>query len=1431
MRPLLCTIAAALIATPLTFADVLITEFMASNKDIIVDEDGDSSDWLELFNSGTTAVGLAGHYLTDDPAELQKWIFPQHSLAPNEFLLVFASGKNRAVVGGELHTGFSLASGGDYLALVSPDGTTILSNFTFPAQFDDVSYGVGQTGNTTPRVLMTTGADCQRIVPTDDSVDTEWTASGFDDSGWTAATTGIGYENGSGYQTLFGTNGDVGAEMINGGVGVYIRVPFTTANPASLSSLILKMKYDDGFVAYVNDVRVTSGNGPATVAWDSFSTSDHPDGEAVIFEDHDISAHIVDLVPGQNILAIHSLNGDAGSSDLLAIPELHGVEITNPSIGGEGYLAFPSPGAFNGDTFGGFVSDTNFSVGRGFFDTPFDVEITTATTDAEIRYTLNGDPPTATTGTVYSTPVTISQTSVLRAAAFKDGLVPTNVDTQTYIFVDDVVQQDAAHATNVAGLPAIWGSQVPDYGLDTRVTVDAHGDTIRDDLKTIPSLSIVMDSDDMFGSGGIYSNPNSRGSAWERATSLELIDPAAPDGSKDFQVDCAIRIQGGAFRNFSLSLKKSFRVLFKSAYGPSKLRYPFFGEDAAQQFDTLTFRMEANDGYQWDNRTDVQYARDEFGRRTQLAMGWPAGHGRYMHIYINGVYWGAYNTIERPDAAFAATYFDDVSKDQWDGLNNGSAINEGTTATWNTLNNLVGGITTAADEAERTAIYMDAQGLNPDGSEDPASEDFINVENYIDYLLINWYGGNSDWPGNNWYAGRARGLGSEGFHFFMWDAEWSLFLNSNNDRTGATNGVCAPYGHLRNSQEFRVLFGDRAHKALFNGGPLTPQPCIDRWVDITNKHTSFMTGELARWGDQHGTLRTMQNWISANDRIRDDWMATRTPGFVNVLKGATLYPETDAPVFSQHGSSVSSDTPLTMATDADKIYYTLDGSDPRQLGGAVNPNALVASFGGGGPTPITYMTTGYVWKYLDDGSDQGTAWRDVGFDDSTWNSGPSQLGYGSDNEGSGTLLSFGPDSGNKYPTTYFRTTVDIPDPSVWNHFLLRIKYDDGAAIYINGDEIERPALAPSAPFDAFATGNVADENSFKDFSIDISKFAAGTNTIAVEVHQGSGGSSDIRLDMILRGEIAPGGGANVTDPFFLTEPTMLRARSFSSGSGEWSALNEAFFSIDTVPADATNLVISELHYRPENPTLPAELAESSDRDDYEFVELQNIGSQIIDLSNVKFELGIDYTFPDLTFLDAGARLILVNNLAAFQIRYPGITPFTEYSGNLSNDGEQIQLLDASGTDLRNFTYNDQLPWPTAPDGSGFSLTLVLPSTNPDHTNPASWRPSVSTGGSPGASDATTFSGTQDGLIAYAFGTAEPLLDADTTVVITTNHAVLTFPKNHAADDIIQSVEYSTDLQTWQTDAILESAPHSEETWRAIAPFDGKAFWRVRVSLK
>ena len=554
----------------------------------------------------------------------------------------------------------------------------------------------------------------------------------------------------------------------------------------------------------------------------------------------------------------------------------------------------------------------------------------------------------------------------------------------------------------------------------------------------------------------------------------------------------------------------------------------------------------------------------------------------------------------------------------------------------------------------------------------------------------------------------------------MWDAEWSLFLNSG-DRTGSSNGVCAPYGDLRNSLEFRTRFGDRAHRALFNGGPLTPGPCLERWAETTADHSSFIKGELARWGDQHGTLRTIENWTSANARVRDSWMATRTPQFVGILQDADLYPETDAPAYSQHGGSVSADTPVTMATDADRIYYTLDGSDPRLLGGAPDPGALVASFDGGGPVAQTYMTTGHVWRYLDNGSNGGTAWREVGFDDSSWASGPSQLGYGGDGEA--TTVGFGPDSGNKFATTYYRTTVEIPDPSPFVNFLIRLRYDDAAAVYLNGDEIIRTANLPAgAAFDDYATSTTGSESSWFDFTFPTTDFNAGTNTIAVEVHQASGTSSDTRMDMVVRGQVSAGGGANVSDPLFFTGPTVLTSRSFDSGTGEWSALNQAFFSIDTVPAGAGNLVISEIHYRPENPGDPAELAVSSDRDDYEFIELQNIAAQTVDLSGVRFLTGISYTFPPQTLLEAGARLVLARDASAFAVRYPGVTPFAEYSGRLSNDGETVQLLDADGGDIRHFAYNDQLPWPTAPDGDGFSLVLMRPATNPDHADPANWRP-------------------------------------------------------------------------------------------------------------
>ena len=170
--------------------------------------------------------------------------------------------------------------------------------------------------------------------------------------------------------------------------------------------------------------------------------------------------------------------------------------------------------------------------------------------------------------------------------------------------------------------------------------------------------------------------------------------------------------------------------------------------------------------------------------------------------------------------------------------------------------------------------------------------------------------------------------------------------------------------------------------------------------------------------------------------------------------------------------------------------------------------------------PVTYISSGHRWKYLDNGSNQEIAWRTKDFDDSTWSSGPSELGYGSNDEGSGTTLSFGPDSSSKYPTTYFRTSVKILDPSLFSNFLFRVKYDDGIAVYINGKQAIRQNLALEASFTTFASSTVSNESGWKEIRLPSSSFSAGTNVIAVEIHQSRGASSDIRFDMFLHGHTA-----------------------------------------------------------------------------------------------------------------------------------------------------------------------------------------------------------------------------------------------------------------------------------------------------------------------
>jgi len=322
--------------------------------------------------------------------------------------------------------------------------------------------------------------------------------------------------------------------------------------------------------------------------------------------------------------------------------------------------------------------------------------------------------PDATSGTVYAGSLRVAKTTVLRAAAFRDGWLPSQVVTHTYLFLNDVVTQDRA-ATLAAGFPAQWSTVGADYGLDPRVTGangrDSFGGkytrSLKADLQSVPTLSLVAELDDLFGPQGIYVHPENRGEAWERPVSVELIHPGNRIG---FHQNAGVRIQGGAFRRFDLTLKKSFRVVFRERYGATELRYPFFGPTGADHFDNLVLRANSNDGWPYGGGRAV-YVRDAFAMETARAMGIVASRTSFVHLYINGFYWGLYNPVERPDAAFSATYRGG-DKETWDALNQDS-VPDGNPEAWNRLHELLN------QDPSRTEVYQRLQGNRPDGTRNP----------------------------------------------------------------------------------------------------------------------------------------------------------------------------------------------------------------------------------------------------------------------------------------------------------------------------------------------------------------------------------------------------------------------------------------------------------------------------------------------------------------------------------------------------------------------------------------------------------------------------------------------------------------------------------------------------------------------------------------
>jgi len=331
----------------------IISEFMAINGSKppldaweLLDEDGDSSDWIEIYNPTNATIDLDGWYLTDVIDNLSRWKFPSVKIQPEKFMIIFASGKDRNDPDDELHTNFKLTGSSGFLALVKPNGETIEHAYEYPQQFGDFSYGlsIDATRLATETKLIAQFAPAAAMIPTDDSLGLSWTEPAFDDSQWRGGNTGVGYD----YADLIGL--DVG-EMRNVNQTVYIRIPFIVEDVSLIDELTLRMKYEDGFVAYLNGRELGGDNAPGLheLTWNSGANASRDDNLAVDFQDFDISAYKDLLVVGFNVLAIHGLNGSLGSSDLLILPELIATELESVDLSSatEGYFDKPTPGERN----------------------------------------------------------------------------------------------------------------------------------------------------------------------------------------------------------------------------------------------------------------------------------------------------------------------------------------------------------------------------------------------------------------------------------------------------------------------------------------------------------------------------------------------------------------------------------------------------------------------------------------------------------------------------------------------------------------------------------------------------------------------------------------------------------------------------------------------------------------------------------------------------------------------------------------------------------------------------------------------------------------------------------------------------------------------------------------------------------------------------
>ena len=848
---------------------IKINEVVSSNSEY-TDEDGDTPDWFELHNSGSEDISLDGLFISDDLDELDKWVFPNIILAPDKYLLVWASKKNRS----------------------------------------SLAY---------PRTLINQGDVFKYLTPSSE-LNSNWNSLSFDDSNWAESASGFGYGD-----------GDDATVLPNSTRSVFLRKVFQITDISEVSSLILDIDYDDGFVAYINGIEVARANiNGVPPPYNSGTIQDH---EAQLYSGGTPERFLITdfssiLNTGENILTIQAHNVSPGSSDLTIIPFLTAVfntpnssgvsppeilnlitnlhtnfkissgtetlflsdasenlidELTaenlppNTSVGisiSSGNLVSyleTTPGYENSSTefIGAVQSEVNFSQESGAIDGPFNLTLSGNSSGEVIHYALGGEEPTE-SSPIYTQPIEISANTSVRARIFLANYFPSPIFTKSYI-------------------------QNSNHEIDLML------------LSTAPNN--FFDEDNgiyVFGPNGTYSTNQPYFGAnfwedWERPIHFSFHE----NGTDQFsEFNAGVKIFGGWSRG--QNGQRSLALFARGQYGDSKFDHSFFDQLEYDNFEALVLR---NSGQDWMRSS----MKDIMLTSLMRGSGLDFQEHNPVATYLNGEYWGMYNLREKINEHMLASKHN-IDADDITLLTNNAEEIEGSN-----------------EEYTQLIEYVTTSDLTIDSNFEYVNEQ-IDLTEYALYQASNIFFNNTDWPGNNikfWKhpAGKWR--------WIMYDTDFGFgpFWNINNYQENTLSFALEPNGSGWPNPSWSTLLFRRLTTNLGFRNKF-----INRYADELN--TRFLSNNVITHIDQiYATIEP--EVISHYERWRNDLSLTNIGVNISNISGWVGYYIDQMKIFADNRPSIVKNHILSQFNLPDFHPLTITNTNVSEGSVEVNENLMI----------------------------------------------------------------------------------------------------------------------------------------------------------------------------------------------------------------------------------------------------------------------------------------------------------------------------------------------------------------------------------------------------------------------------------------------------------------------------------------------------------